>query len=197
MSTMREGSNFGVVIAASTLAVGFLGCSFYLCSKKRNSDNDSLIPLHATPTMNRKQPLDPVKGLGGGVPIIDESVVIEDLPLPELQQFVRLAKDAYTEYFPEGQKHATPGPARILLAKHVSNKAMNCFVPIKARYLRDENLDLYIRKVPGDCHGSVHSELIGQCWAWRGDKISTYQVRDAVLKVRETRLRSLSHEHTY
>ena len=72
-------------------------------------------------------------------------------------------------YFPEGREPLVQTDrAMILLAKNVTDAVFESrFLPIKARYLLDENLDLYIRKVPGRCHGVVHSQVNNDCGNWR------------------------------
>jgi hypothetical protein len=92
-----------------------------------------------------------------GVPIIDEDVEVNDLSESQLIDYVRQAKDTYSHYFPEGREPLVQTDrAMILLAKNVTDTVFERrFLPIKARYLLDENQDLYIRKVPGRCHGVV------------------------------------------
>jgi hypothetical protein len=55
----------------------------------------------------------------------------------------------------------------IVLAKNVTDVVFERrFLPIKARYLLDENQDLYIRKAPGKCHAFVQSQVICDCGNW-------------------------------
>jgi hypothetical protein len=68
------------------------------------------------------------------------------------------------------------------LAKNVTDTVFDRrFMPIKARYLLDENQDLYIRKVPGDCHSRVSARVIGDCiiWADRHGLLESVDVCDA------------------
>ena len=70
----------------------------------------------------------------------------------------------------------------ILLAKNVTDSVFETrFLPIKARYLLDENLDLYIRKVPGQCHVSIHSRVNGDCFVWQNGQglFRSFDVSDA------------------
>jgi hypothetical protein len=108
--------------------------------------------------------LPPVAGLED-VPIISEDVDVSVLPESQLINYVRQAKDAYSQYFPEGREPVVQSErAMILLAKNVTDAVFESrFLPIKARYLLDEHQDLYIRKVPGWCHGAVNSRIIGDC----------------------------------
>jgi hypothetical protein len=92
--------------------------------------------------------LPPPPGLAG-VPIIDEDVELKDLSESQLIDYVRQDKDAYSHYFPEGcAPLVQTDRAMILLAKNVTDAVFESrFLPIKARYLLDENQDLYIRNV--------------------------------------------------
>jgi hypothetical protein len=80
------------------------------------------------------------------VPIIDENVELNDLSESQLIDYVRQAKDTYSRYFPEGHVPLVQTDhAMILLAKNVTEEVFERrFVPIKARYLLNQNMDLYI-----------------------------------------------------
>jgi hypothetical protein len=92
-----------------------------------------------------------------GVPIISDDVELIELSESQLTDYVRQAKDTYSHYFPEGHEPLVQTDrAMILLAKNVTDAVFERrFLPIKARYLLDENQDLYIRKAPGQCYGKV------------------------------------------
>jgi hypothetical protein len=129
--------------------------------------------------------LPPPPGLEG-VPIIDKDVELNDLSESQLIDYVRQAKDTYSHYFPEGREPLVQTDrAIILLAKNVTDAVFESrFLPIKARCLLGENQDLYIRKVPGMCHGVVHAEVITVCGIWkRGQGLSeSVALGDAVNK---------------
>lgn len=125
----------------------------------------------------------PMAGLEG-VPIISEDVDLADLSESQLIHYVRQAKDAFSHYFPEGHEPLVQTDrALILLAKNVTDQVFESrFLPIKARYLLDENMDLYIRKVPGRCHGQVHSRVNADCVNWQDGQglFDSFAVGDAV-----------------
>jgi hypothetical protein len=103
------------------------------------------------------------------VPIISENVDLTSLSESQLDDYVRQAKDMYSDLFPEGREPLIQTDrAMILLAKNVTDSVFESrFLPIPGRYLLDENLDLYIRKVPGRCHSRVHSRVNGDCFVWQ------------------------------
>jgi hypothetical protein len=111
--------------------------------------------------------LPPPPGLEG-VPIISEDVELNDLSESQLVVYVRQAKDAHSHYFPEGRVPLVQTDrAMILLAKNVTDTFFERrFLPIKARYLLDENQDLYIRKTPGQCHSRVSAQVCFDCGNW-------------------------------
>jgi hypothetical protein len=126
----------------------------------------------------------PAAGLEG-VPIISEDVDLTDLSESELIGYVRQAKNAHSHYFPEGLPPLVETDrAMILFARNVSATVFESqCVPIKARYLSDQNLDLYIRKVAGACHGSVHARVIIDCGFWQIQQglESSVAIRDATI----------------
>ena len=123
--------------------------------------------LRTTMSSSSQETLSFERGMRG-VPIINEDVDFMNLSDSQLVAYVRQAKDTYSFYFPEGcEELVQTERALILLAKNVTESIFNArFLPIKARYLLDENMDLYIRKVPGMCHSEVHGAVIGMCWGW-------------------------------
>jgi hypothetical protein len=57
----------------------------------------------------------------------------------------------------------------VLVARGVTESVFDSqLLPVKARYFLDENGDLYIRKVPGHCHGKLHGRIIGDVDRWIG-----------------------------
>jgi hypothetical protein len=129
--------------------------------------------------------LPPPPGLEG-VPIIDKDVELNGLSESQLIDYVRQAKDTHSHYFPEGREPLVQTDrAMILLAVNVTDAVFESrFLPIKARYLLDENQDLYIRKVPGTCHGEVHARVIYDCIVWTDGQglFRSVAVGDAVNK---------------
>lgn len=127
-------------------------------------------PTSGTAMMTGDDPPPPAAATRPGVdvPIISEDVVLTDLSESRLRSYVSQAKEAYCRYFPEGREPLVQTDrAMILLAKGVTHSFFDShFLPIKARYLLDENLDLYIRKVPGDCHGQIQSQMIIHWGNW-------------------------------
>ena len=138
-------------------------------------------------SMSRDDPQQPpainMAGLDD-VPIISENVDLTSLPESQLDDYVRQAKDMYSHVFPEGREPLIQTDrAMILLAKNVTDAVFESrFLPIKARYLLDENLDLYIRKVPGRCHGRVHCRVIIDCGIWQEGQglLRSFDLSDAV-----------------
>jgi hypothetical protein len=112
--------------------------------------------------------LPPPPGPLEGVPIINKDVGLNDLSESQLIDYVRQAKDTYSHYFPEGREPLVQTDrAMILLAKNVTDAVFESrFLPIKARYLLDENQDLYICKVTDMCHGKVSTQVIFNCGNW-------------------------------
>jgi hypothetical protein len=77
------------------------------------------------------------------VPIISETVDLTSLSESQLDDYVRQAKDMYSDLFPEGREPLIQTDrAMILLAKNVTDSVFESrFLPIPARYLLDEHLD--------------------------------------------------------
>jgi hypothetical protein len=137
--------------------------------------------------MSRDDPQQPPPAISmaglDDVPIISEDVDLTSLSESQLVNYVRQAKDTYSDAFPEGREPLIQTDrAMILLAKNVTDAVFETrFLPIKARYLLDENLDLYIRKVPGRCHSRVHSRVNGDCFVWQNGQglFRSFDVSDA------------------
>jgi hypothetical protein len=105
--------------------------------------------------------VDPRPGLGN--PIINHDVVLDNLVPSVVEDYIRQAKEAFVEYYPEGRDPlvAETDQSMVFVAHGVTESVFDGhFLPVKARYFLDENGDLYIRKVPGQCHGKLHGRII-------------------------------------
>lgn len=107
---------------------------------------------------------------GLDVPVIDDGIDFSSLARSAVEAYIRQAKDVFVEYFPEGRRPSVTDRSMVLVAHGVSEEVFDrVFLPVNARYLLEDNGDLYIRKVPGRCHAAVHGTIIDDFAYWKSD----------------------------
>jgi hypothetical protein len=105
-------------------------------------------------------------------PIIPDSVVLQTLSTSQIRDFIAKAKDRFPQYFPGGRAATVPDShescrGHVLIARHVTAEQHDRLFDRESRSLQLEvDGNLYIRKVPGSCHGRLHAKLIGMAWNW-------------------------------